>query len=138
MLFFLQKFHSGWAYLTLLMGFVFLIALAYYAFSKKSRDTTIRRISLFTTLVFHIQLLMGVLLYFLSPIAKWSDETMKNSELRLYAMEHPLMMFAAVIFITVANSKVKKSETVQPMTVVFALIGLALVLSRIPWNAWLG
>lgn len=136
MLFFLQKFHSGWAYLTLLMGIALVIALAYYAFGKKTKDTNIRRISLIATLVFHIQLLMGILLYFLGPFSKFTDQTMKNSELRLYAMEHPLMMFAAVVLITVANSKVKKSDKIQVSTFVLALIALVLVLSRIPWTAW--
>lgn len=133
-----KHFHSGWAYLTLLMGILFLLMLGYYLISKKARDNGITKLSFFTTLTFHIQLIVGVILYFVSPYSKFTSETMGNSELRFYAMEHPLMMFASVIFITIANSKLKKSDTVKVSTVVFALVGLLLVLARVPWSAWLG
>lgn len=135
---FFKQFHSGWAYLTLLMGILFFLMLGYYAINKKARDNAISKLSFFTTLTFHIQLILGLVLYFLSPFSKFTSETMGNSELRLYAVEHPLMMFAGVIFITIANSKLKKSESVKMSVVVFALIGLLLTLSKVPWADWLG
>ncbi|NLN34039.1 MAG: hypothetical protein GX159_10655 [Flavobacteriaceae bacterium] len=135
---FLQNFHSGWAYLTLLAGVLFFVMIGYYAINKKARNNFITKLSFFTTLVFHIQLIAGVVLYFVSPYAQWTENTMKDPINRLYAMEHPLMMFAAVILITVANSKLKKSEVVKITPAILGLIALACVVSRIPWEAWLG
>lgn len=135
---FLQNFHSGWAYLTLLAGVLFFVMIGYYAINKKARNNFITKLSFFTTLTFHIQLIIGVLLYFVSPYAQWSGDTMKDPTNRLYAMEHPLMMFAAVVLITVANAKLKKSETVKMAPAILALLALACVVSRIPWDAWLG
>lgn len=134
---FLQNFHSGWAYLTLLAAILFFFSVGFYAINKKQRNNALTKLSFITTIVFHVQLVLGLALYFYSPYAKWNSETMKDSTLRFFSMEHPLMMFAAVIFITIANSKLKKSESVQLSTAVFALLGLALVLSRIPWATWL-
>lgn len=134
----LQHFHSGWAYLTVLAAFVFLFMIGFYAINKKARDSRITKLSLITTIVFHVQLLIGVILYFVSPFAKWGPTTMKDSTIRLYAMEHPLMMFAAVILITVVNSKLKKSEYVKLPLAIMTLVAVLLVLSRIPWDAWLG
>lgn len=133
----LKHFHSGWAYLTVLMAVLFFVMVAYYAFGKKNRDARLTKLSFFTTLTFHIQLIVGVLLYFFSPFAQWTADTMKDSTNRLFAMEHPLMMFAAVILITVANSKLKKSEEVKTGSFVLVLIALLLTLSRIPWSQWL-
>ena len=134
----IQHFHSGWAYLTLLMAIVFFLSVSFYALNKKIKDKTITKISFFTTLVFHVQMVVGIILYFVSPYAKWNENTMKDDTLRLYAMEHPLIMFTAVILITVANSKIKKSETIKTPVAILALFALACVLSRIPWSAWMG
>ncbi len=133
----LQHFHSGWAYLTLLMGVLFFVLVGFYAINKKQRNNLITKISFFTTLVFHLQLVIGVILYFVSPYAQWTENTMKDPLNRLYAMEHPLMMFAAVVLITVANSKLKKTETVKMAPAILGLLALACVVSRIPWDAWL-
>ena len=131
----IQQAHSGWAYLTVLMAIVFFLAASLYALNKKLKDKAITKISFYTTLVFHVQLLLGVVLYFLSPFAKWTENTMKDETNRLYAMEHPLIMFAAVIFVTVANSKIKKNEMIKVPTAILTLFALACVLSRIPWEA---
>jgi hypothetical protein len=134
----LQNFHSGWAYLTLLMGVLFVLMVGYFAFSKKARTAGITKLSFFATLTFHIQLLVGVVLYFVSPYAQFTENTMKDATNRLYAIEHPLMMFAAVVLITVANAKLKKTDSVPMSSFILGLIALVLVLSRIPWSAWLG
>lgn len=134
----LQNFHSGWAYLTLLMGVLFVLLVGFFAVSKKARTAGITKLSFFTTLTFHIQLVVGVILYFVSPYAQFTENTMKDATNRLYAVEHPLIMFAAVILITLANAKLKKSEAVAMPAFILGLIALILVLSRIPWTTWLG
>jgi uncharacterized membrane protein len=91
----------------------------------------------------HLQFLFGLFLYFVSPMGfkNLSGATMGDSMGRLYTLEHPLMMLIAVILITIGYSKHKKlAEDKRKFKTVFIfyLIGLILILSRIPWTAWLG
>ncbi len=63
-------------------------------------------LSLFS--VTHTQLLVGLLLYFSSPFVSFSGETMKNSGLRYWTVEHFSMMLIAIALITVARITAKK------------------------------
>jgi len=102
------------------------------------------RISLFTLIVSHLQLLIGLVLYFVSPrFDLWSElggEVMKNSLARLYLVEHPLVNIIAVALITIGYSKHKKKLTSQfklKTIAIYYSIALVLLLSRIPWSDWL-
>ena len=67
-------------------------------------------------------------------------EIMKDSNLRLYAIEHPFINIVAVILITIGFSKHKKATTstgkFKSIAILYT-IGLLLILSRIPWSNWL-
>lgn len=133
---FIKQFHSGWAYLTILMGVVFVISTLIYAISKKDTDATIKKIGLFTTITFHVQLLVGLVYYIMMFTSLEPSNIMADKGLSLTFVEHPMMMIAGVIFMTIANAKLKRSTTVPMKVTVFALIGLACILSRIPYNVW--
>ena len=133
---FIKQFHSGWAYLTILMGVVFVVSTLIYAISKKDTDATIKKIGLFTTITFHVQLLVGLVYYIMMFTSLEPSNIMADKGLRLTFVEHPMMMIAGVIFMTIANAKLKRSTTVPMKVTVFALIGLACILSRIPYNVW--
>src|SRR5690606_34946660 len=104
------------------------------------------RKSLFTLIVSHIQLLIGLVLYFVSPRLQLFSElgmggVMKDAVNRLYLVEHPFINIIAVALITIGYSKHKKklTSTAKLKTIaVFYSIALILFLSRIPWNTWLG
>ena len=141
-----QVLHSYWAYLTLL---VLLLAgiNALIGFSgNRDFQTKDLRISLFGLIFSHLQLLIGLILYFVSPrFALWGElgmgGIMKDSVNRLYLVEHPTVNIIALILITVGWSLHKKQETSKRKfgkIAVFYLIGLVLILSRIPWDSWLG
>tara|TARA_B100000678_G_scaffold209095_1_gene176691 strand:- start:113 stop:499 length:387 start_codon:yes stop_codon:yes gene_type:complete len=104
------------------------------------------RISLFTLIVSHIQLLIGIVLFFVSDKTVWFNdqvsvsEIMSDDTLRMYNLEHPLMMIIAIALITIGYSKHKKKLTSTPKfktLAIFYTIALVVLLSRIPWNAWL-
>lgn len=136
---FILQFHSGWAYLVLLLSVIMLIAVLYHFFTKKPLQRSIRKIFFYTVLSFHIQFLIGVVLYIVSPriTAFWSGASpMGDSTARLYIVEHPLMMFTAVILITIANVKLKKNDIVQLSPVIFTAIAM-LCFYMIPWSQWL-
>lgn len=134
----LKEFHSGWAYLVITAGLVLFLALSYYITKKKTVGKSLLRISFFTTLIFHIQLVLGVILYILSPYSKWGETTMSDDILRLYSVEHPLMMFASVMFITIVNSRLKKFPQVRFSNMLLVAAAIACVLAMIPWHAWPG
>ena len=103
------------------------------------------RISLFALIVTHLQLILGLALYFVSPLGMKSISNngmgvvMKDAALRLNAVEHPIMMILMVVFITIGYSKHKKKLVSSPkfkMLAIFYTIALILMLSRIPWNDW--
>jgi heme A synthase len=141
----IKTIHSYWAYLVLF----FLLIAVYRAISctilKKEYNPKMFRVALITLIVSHIQILIAFLLYFTSNVRWFDSDTevstiMKNSDLRLYNLEHPLVMILTVVFITVGYSKHKKKLTSTPklkMLAIFYTLALILLLSRIPWSSWL-
>lgn len=140
----LQMIHSYWAYLVLTMIIVASFnALAKYVGGKEFQAIDFR-ISLFTLIVFHIQLLLGLVLYFVSPngLKNITANGMSglDSFARLLAVEHPFVGILAVVFVTIGYSKHKKKLTSKPkfkVLSIFYTLGLLLALSRIPWSNWL-
>ncbi len=136
--------HSWWAYLVLLVLTIATINALVGFFSKKDYGANDFRIALFSLIVTHLQVLIGIVLYFVAPYFDVLRENgmgavMKDATLRLYLVEHPLIMLISVILITIGYSKHKKKLTSKPkfkMLALFYTPALILVLSRIPWSAW--
>ena len=139
----LQHAHSGLRWLVLIA----LIAAIINAFNKKSKISHIdksdvsftskdKMFGLFALIFTHIQLILGLVLYFISPLVQFSSGTMKNSVLRFYTVEHITLMVIAIVIITVGYSKAKRIEedAKKFKTIgVYYLIGLILILISIPW-----
>ena len=141
----IKMLHSGWAYIVLLI-LIFAVFNAVSGLSSKRefKDKDLR-ISLFTLIVSHIQLIIGFLAYFFSAQFGYLKDNgmgaaMKEAPVRYFVVEHPLMMILAIVLITMGFSKHKKKESDQAKFKTISLYyGLALVfvLSRIPWAQWL-
>ena len=111
---FIQKFHSGWAYLALLLLVVAVINSVIGMTSKKEFTAKDRKIALFGLIATHIQLVVGLILYFISDVGMKTFSTegaMKIPELRLTMLEHPLTNIIAITLITIGWSKHKKGTT---------------------------
>lgn len=139
----MKTIHSYWAYLVILILIVAVVN-AILALSKKRNFTEKDlRIGLFTLIFAHIQLLIGLGWYFMSPYYKAlkvsSSEVMGDNEVRLLAVEHPILMILAIVLITIGWSKHKKKTEDAAKFKTFAIfygIALVLILARIPWNQW--
>ncbi|NJN49906.1 MAG: hypothetical protein HC798_00445 [Polaribacter sp.] len=135
----LATIHSYWAYLVLLL-LVFSVFNAILGFtSKRAFTDKDLRIGLFTLIVTHVQFLIGLVLYFYQGRLATIADSMKVSEARLIALEHPLTMIIAIVLITIGWSKHKKkvaSTDKFKMFAIFYTLGLLLILSRIPWANW--
>ncbi|MFH4963588.1 hypothetical protein V8G69_01170 [Gaetbulibacter sp. M235] len=136
--------HSYWAYLVLIVLIIAAVNAIIKSVSGKEYEAKDFRISLFTLIVSHIQLLLGLLLYFVSPRLELFSElgmggVMKDAVNRLYLVEHPLINIIAVALITIGYSKHKKkltSKSKLKLIAIFYTIALVLFLSRIPWAVW--
>lgn len=107
--------------------------------SKKEFTPKDRKIGLVALMVTHIQLLVGLILYFVSPLGKAAFGNMSDSALRLTSLEHPLINILAITLITIGWSKHKKAATDEAKfksIAIFYGLGLLLILSRIPWSLW--
>lgn len=139
----MKTLHSYWAYIVLVV-LIFTVVNAIMGLVQKKEFTHKEfRLGLFTLITAHIQLLIGLGWYFMSPWYKAlkanGGEVMKESAARLLAVEHPLMMIIAIVLITIGWSKHKKqvkSEAKFKTFVIFYGLALLLILARIPWNNW--
>lgn len=141
----LQFIHSTWAYVVLIMVLLATVNALIGLFGNKEYQPKDFRISLFSLIVTHIQLLIGLAVYFTSPLGLQSITTngmgtvMKDATLRLFAVEHLTVMIIAVVLITIGYSKHKRKLVSKPKFKTLAIFyGLALILmlSRIPWQQW--
>ena len=94
---FIQQFHSGWAYLALLVLLIAVVNSLIGFTSKKEFTAKDRKIALFALIGTHTQLLIGLILYFVSPLGFQQLGEMKNAALRLTSLEHPLINVIAIV-----------------------------------------
>ena len=141
----IQFVHSYWAYLVLVVLVLATFNALLKFFGDKAFDAKDFRISLFALITMHIQLLIGIILFFTKDYFTTIEqvggmgEVMKNDGLRKLIIEHPTTMIIAVVLVTIGYSKHKKKITSRPkfkMLAIFYTIALALVLYMIPWDLW--
>ncbi len=126
--------HSGLRWLVLLF-LVLAIATAWSNWSKKA-DYPAGKMPLLGLIFTHVQLVLGFILYFISPKVQFASGVMKDSMLRFYTVEHISLMLIAIVLITMGYSKAKRqTEKARGHKTIytFYLIGLILILASIPW-----
>lgn len=134
----LKHTHSGLRWVVL----VLLIAAIVHAFGKRRGGSVYPgkdKLALYAFIATHIQLLLGIILYFISPYVRFDggmSAIMGDAVTRFYTVEHIFGMLLAVALITVGYIKAKKQAELNKgwKTIgVFYLIGLLLILISIPW-----
>ena len=141
----LKFIHSYFAYLVITLLVVSTIRfLVRYLLSKDYTPTDFR-LALITFIVSHTQLLIGLFLYFISDkFSLWYElslnEIITSPINRLYLIEHPIVNIIAIVFITRGYSLHKKRRVSNSKFKAIGfnyLLGLLLLLSRIPWDNWI-
>ncbi len=132
--------HSALRYVLLILLIIAAIRALVAWRGKKPFKSSDKKLYLFAMIFTHIQLLIGLILYFISPIVDqaYADfgAAMKNPVLRFWAVEHFTVMLVAIILITIGYSSSKKAtqDFAKHMRIgLFYSIGLALILISIPW-----
>lgn len=128
---------------------VFLLLASLNAFtglsSKRAFLKKDRQIALIGLIFSHVQFVLGLVLLFVSPKMEAAKQLgmgglMKNSELRLFIVEHPFINLIAIVLVTIGWSTHKRAteDTVKFKKIAYLYAaGFILLLSRIPWSQWL-
>lgn len=135
--------HSGLRYIVVLLG-VLAIAKSFIGwFGRKEYKPVDKRISLFFLISVHIQLVIGLGLYFISPVVQQGlsnmGTTMKDPILRFYTVEHITAMLVGIALVTAGYSLSKRAATSNAKfqkAALFFLTGMVVIISRIPTDSW--
>lgn len=136
--------HSYWAYAVLTLLVIAILNAFAGLSSKRVFTPKDRQISMIALVFSHVQFVLGLVLIFVSPalaVAKSAGmgTVMKDANLRLLLVEHPLVNLIAITLITIGWSKHKRTEEsakkFKNIGILYA-IGLILLLSRIPYGQW--
>lgn len=123
--------HSGLRWLVLIALIVALIQ----TFLKRGTQGNIKETKsvLFTFIFTHLQLLVGIILYFLSPKVVFGAQTMSNMLNRFFTVEHAFGMIIAIVLITLGYIKAKKAELPYNKTFNYYLVAFLIMMVSIPW-----
>ena len=120
------------------MGLVILKSIKGMIYQEEYTESD-KKLGLFAMIVAHVQFTVGVALYFVSPMVISIGDAMKDATTRLYAVEHPIMMVIAIVLLTMARSKTKNLSdlSAHKKNLLFFMLALIAIVSRIPWDQWL-
>jgi hypothetical protein len=127
--------HSGLRWVALIL---LLVAIG-RAFARKNKglyEQSDRMINMFAMVTLHIQLVLGGILYFISPKVVFVDGWMKVPQARFYGLEHILMMVIAIVLVTIGHGKAKRGTDPAKKHKTIAIwytIALIVILAAIPW-----
>jgi hypothetical protein len=95
-----------------------------------------RKLALYALIATHAQLVLGLILYFISPYVNFASGVMKDKILRFYTIEHFVGMILAIVLITIGYSRAKRQNEAGAKFrthYVYYLLGLIIILLSIPW-----
>ena len=132
--------HSSLRWL-ILVTFVYALIRAYYGWISKQKFNKLdSKVLLITSTLAHLQLVFGLVLYFVSPVVSYFLHNFKTAvhieKFRFFGMEHALMMLIAITFITVGSviAKRKATDTGKFRTIaIWYSLAMVLILVAIPW-----
>ena len=103
--------HSGFRWLVIIFLVIAIIKSFIGWFGKKEYDKSDNLIALILLSVTHLQLIFGVIMYFVSPKIVGMGEAMKDATLRFWVVEHASIMLIAIVAITLGRVLSKKAAT---------------------------
>jgi hypothetical protein len=110
-------------------------------FGKREWMPKDRKLGSFFGMAIDIQILLGLLLYFTSPLTRQALQdfgaAMRIGDLRYYAIEHVFYMVLALVFAhlgSILPRKVEASSAKFKRAAIFFALALFFVLLGIPWG----
>ena len=136
--------HSGLRWIVLLLMVITIYRAYKLKSSKQIPPNKKMNIPLFTLIVFSLQFVLGIVLFFTSSLVSFSEGFMKNPTLRFFTVEHWSMMLIAIILIHIGYIRAQKLDYINAQKAIFIyyLIALMITILAIPWpfrgfgNGW--
>ena len=132
--------HSVLRYFVLLVLLLAIVRSFSGWFGKKPYTALDNRLSLFGMVFCHVQLVIGLALYFQNEVVMAAlgnmKEAMGDAVLRFWAVEHITTMIIGIALITFGRAKAKRlanNVSKHKFIAIFFTIGLIAILSMIPW-----
>lgn len=100
--------HSLLRYFILAALIVVIVKAVISLINKQPYTKVDNRIGLYLFIFTHMQLLIGLILYFVSPQVKFGSDTMSDKLTRYWTVEHLTAMIIAVVLITLARTSIKR------------------------------
>jgi len=100
--------HSLLRYFILIALLVVIIKAVIGLMNKQPYGKWDNKFSLYLFIFTHMQLLVGLILYFRSPFVKFGSATMSDKVTRYWTVEHIFAMLIAVVLITLARTTSKR------------------------------
>ena len=127
--------HSGlrWIALILILAAIFNALASRRKGRYEKKD---KMLNLFAMIFMHIQLVIGMILYFTSPKVQFVEGWMKMKPYRFFGLEHILLMLIAIVVITVGRRKAENASIPakkHAAIINWYIIGLILILAGVPW-----
>lgn len=138
----LKESHNGIGMLLLFVLLISILYIAVFYIRKKPFTKSVQVAALIGLIVMHIQILIGIFLYALSPLgaSSFSTQAMGHPISRFYLLEHPVGMVLAAVLITIGYRVTKKMNVGDKgkynRVLVYYIIGFGLVAYLIPWFLW--
>ena len=130
----IKHLHSGFRYIVFLLVLVAIIQSLLGWLGRKPYTETNRKINLFALISAHTQLLIGIVLLFVSPLVQFNSSTMSNNVTRYFSVEHWVGMVIAIVLITIGHSKSKKivlPESKHRTIAIFYIIAFIVIVGTI-------
>lgn len=128
--------HSGLRWIVLILLLMAIVNAARSMSSGKYLKKD-KMLNLFSMVSLHTQLLIGIVLYFISPKVSFYDGWMKDGMARFFGLEHILLMVIAITLITIGRSRAEKklegTRNKHRAILISYTIGLLIILASIPW-----
>ena len=126
--------HSYLRYIILILLVVVVISSLLGVVNKKPYTGGDNKLGLYLFISTHLQLLLGLILFFISPVVQFSGAAMKDAATRYWLVEHNTAMLIAIVFITLARTTSKKmgdSRAKHKRMFIFNFIALVIIIVTI-------
>lgn len=132
----LKHAHSGFRWLLLLFLLIIIVNSLVKWMKRSVFNKTDQRMNVIVMSLAHLQLIIGLILYFISPKVIFEVTSFKEPFYRFFLIEHLVLMIISIALITIGSVSAKRAETSVlkfKRTFFFQLIALVLILFAIPW-----
>lgn len=131
----------NWVRWPIILAGLFALHVTYHSYGTATFSRQVRRAGSIFVGLLDLQLLIGIVLAFVSPIVKLGmqdmAETMSNRASRFITLEHEVLLVLAIIFGHIGSARIKRIQLdsyVRRQSFLWYGLALLLVLIAIPWS----